>query len=134
LRYIVSQRLVPKISGGRLLVTELMGSSLRTREVIALGENENRQLGDIIEAGQTAGWHSFDQSLLKAFEDNLVTDEMALLYCTNKSQLAQRIDMVKKRRNSAQISSTLKMKEEKCIVKPLPPKPPVMTESMSQAA
>ena len=30
--------------GGRLLVTELMGSSLRTREAIALGENENRRL------------------------------------------------------------------------------------------
>ena len=30
LRYIVSQRLVPKKGGGRLLVTELMGSSLRT--------------------------------------------------------------------------------------------------------
>ena len=134
LRYIVSQRLVPKISGGRLLVTELMGSSLRTREVIAMGENENRQLNDIIEAGQTAGWHSFDQSLLKAFEENLISEEMALLYCNNKSQLGQRMDMIKKRRNSAQISSTLKMKEEVSIVRPLPPRPPVLAENASQAA
>ena len=34
LRYIVSQRLVPKTTGGRLLITELMGSSLRSREVL----------------------------------------------------------------------------------------------------
>src|SRR5580658_3130972 len=62
LRYIVSQRLVPKKEGGRLLVTELMGSSLRSREAIALGENENRRFNEIIEAGGTLGWHSFEQS------------------------------------------------------------------------
>jgi len=38
LRYVVSQRLVNKIGGGRLLVTEVMGSSLRTRETIVYGE------------------------------------------------------------------------------------------------
>jgi twitching motility protein PilT len=127
LRYIVSQRLVPQISGGRLLVTELMGSSMRSREVIELGENEKRRLGDIIEAGQTAGWHSFDQSLLKAYEDNLITEEMALLHCTSKSQLSQRLDTVNKQRATEQTASTLKMKEEKRIYKPLPPSLPKLT-------
>src|SRR5205823_13869739 len=42
LRYVVSQRLVPKISGGRGLVQEIMGSSLRTRETLLYGEGENR--------------------------------------------------------------------------------------------
>ena len=51
MRYIISQRLVPTCSGGRLLATEMMGSSLRTREAILLGENESRRLDDIIEAG-----------------------------------------------------------------------------------
>jgi twitching motility protein PilT len=134
LRYIVSQRLVPKISGGRLLVTELMGSSLRTREVIALGENENRQLDEIIEAGQPAGWHSFDQSLLKAYEENLITAEMALLYCTSKSQLSQRIDMASKRRETAPTSSTLKMKGEKPTLNALPLDPPILTDGLSQTA
>jgi twitching motility protein PilT len=133
LRYIVSQRLVPKISGGRLLVTELMGSSLRSREVIEWGENEKRRLGDIIEAGQTAGWHSFDQSLQKAYEENLITEEMAMLYCTNKTQLAQRLDTVNKQRATEQTASTLKMKEEKHILKPLPNSPPKLQASMSQA-
>ena len=137
LRYIVSQRLVPKINGGRLLVTELLGSSLRSREVIAMGETESRQLGEIIEAGQTSGWHSFDQSLLKAFEEDLITDEMALLYCTNKGQLSQRIDMAKKRRNNAPAFSTLKMKEEKhtpVVLPPIPPNPPVLAEVSCQPA
>ena len=93
LRYIVGQRLVPKKTGGRLLVTELMGSSLRTREAIGVGENENRRLHDIIEAGSTAGWHSFEQSLLKAFEDDLITEETAMLYCVNKPTMRQRLDL-----------------------------------------
>ena len=88
LRYIVGQRLVPPKSGGRLLVTELMGSSLRTREAIGVGENENRRLHDIIEAGTSAGWHSFEQSLLKAFEDNLITEETAMVYCDEQTHHA----------------------------------------------
>ena len=42
LRYVISQRLVNKIGGGRLLVTEIMGSNLRTRETIIYGESENK--------------------------------------------------------------------------------------------
>jgi twitching motility protein PilT len=108
LRYIVSQRLAPKKEGGRLLVTELLGSNLRSREAIALGENENRRFADIIEAGSTLGWHSFEQSLSKAFEDDLITDETALLYSVNKQLMYQRVDMIKKRHNAPE-SHGLKM-------------------------
>lgn len=123
LRYVISQRLVPKKGGGRLLVTELMGSSLRTREAISLGENENRRLSDIIEAGNTSGWHSFEQSLLKAYEEGLITEETAILYCINKSQMRQRVDMVNKRQETTHTPSTLKMKVEERPLKPPPPPP-----------
>jgi len=108
LRYIVSQRLVPKIQGGRLLITELMGSNLRSREAIALGENENRRFSDIIEAGGTLGWHSFEQSLARAFEDELITDESTQLYSVNKQVMHQRVDAIKKRLNAPE-SHGLKM-------------------------
>jgi len=108
LRYIVSQRLVPKQGGGRLLVTELLGSSLRSREVIELGENENRRFADIIEAGGTLGWHSFEQSLTKAYEDGLITAETAMLYSVNKQNMHQRLDAVKKRHNTPETNG-LKM-------------------------
>ncbi len=95
-RYVVSQRLVSKVGGGRLMVSEIMGSSLRTREVILYGENENRTFVDIIEAGGTMGWHSFDQSLLRAFEAGEISEEATLLYCSNKSRMLQRLDASKK--------------------------------------
>jgi twitching motility protein PilT len=122
LRFIVSQRLVPAISGGRLLVTELMGSSLRSREAILLGEGENRNLNDIIEAGTVSGWHTFEQSLIKAYEQDLITEETALIYCANKMKMLQRIDMLslhKPRRSSNKDSlfTNLRMQEEEKAAK-----------------
>src|SRR6476619_4719307 len=83
LRYVVSQRLVNKIDGGRLLVTEIMGSSLRTRETITYGESENKSFQEIIEAGSSLGWHSFDQSIIGAYKAGLITEETALGSCSN---------------------------------------------------
>jgi twitching motility protein PilT len=98
-RYVVSQRLVSKVGGGRLLVSEIMGSSLRTRETLLYGESENRTFQEIIEAGDTMGWHTFDQSLLKAYKADLITDETATIFCAHKNKMRRDIDMVKKLRN-----------------------------------
>jgi twitching motility protein PilT len=98
-RYVVSQRLVTKVGGGRLLVSEIMGSSLRTRETLLYGESENRTFQEIIEAGDTMGWHTFDQSLLKAYKADLITDETAIIFCAHKNKMRRDIDMVKKLRN-----------------------------------
>lgn len=117
MRYIISQRLVPACSGGRLLVTELMGSSLRTREAILLGESENRNLTDIIEAGSVSGWHTFEQSLIRAYEQDLITDETALLYCNNKMKMIQRLDALslhkpRKSTSDSSLFANLKMQEQ----------------------
>jgi len=103
LRYVVSQRLVPKKEGGRLLITELMGSNLRSREAIQLGEAENRRFSEIIEAGGTMGWHSFEQSLCKAYEEDLITHETAMLYSVNKQTMHQRLDAISKRTSSLEM-------------------------------
>jgi twitching motility protein PilT len=117
MRYIISQRLVPACNGSRLLVTEMMGSNLRTREAILLGESEGRRMDDIIEAGTVYGWHSFEQSLYKAYEQDLITEETALLYCSNKMKMVQRIDSLslnkpRKNANNNPILTDLKMHEE----------------------
>jgi twitching motility protein PilT len=111
-RYIVSQRLVSKIGGGRLLVTEIMGSSMRTRETLLYGEAENRTFQEIIEAGTDRGWHSFDQSLLKAYQDNLITEDTATIFCTHKNKMRRDIDTLKKIRGAEfEMPSGLKLQE-----------------------
>ncbi len=97
LRYVVSQRLVSKIGGGRLLITEIMGNNLRTRETILYGESENKFFSEIIEAGSTLGWHTFDQSLLAAYQAGVVTDETVMLSCSNKGKVRRELDLIQKR-------------------------------------
>lgn len=96
LRWVVSQRLTPKIGGGRVLVNELMGSNLRTRETITHGETDGRSFYEIIEAQTTYGWTTFDQSLRRAFEQGAITEETAQLYATNKARMTRFIDDAKK--------------------------------------
>ena len=96
LRYVISQRLAPKVGGGRLMVSEIMGSGLRTREAILLGENDLRDFHDIIESNYQYGWHSFEQSLLKHFRENKITEETAMLYSVNKPAMRKALDVAKK--------------------------------------
>jgi twitching motility protein PilT len=112
LRYVVSQRLVSKIGGGRLLLTEIMGSSLRTRETLLYGESENRTFQEIIEAGSTLGWHSFDQMLLKAYEADLITEDTAIIFCAHKNKMYRDIDLLKKLRGKTfEAPSGLRMQD-----------------------
>ena len=100
LRYVVSQRLVNKIDGGRLLVTEIMGSNLRTRETILYGESENKSFQEIIEAGSNLGWHTFDQSIVEAYKAGIVTEETAMICCSNKGKMRRDLDLVQRQRGS----------------------------------
>jgi twitching motility protein PilT len=113
LRYIVSQRLIPKIGGGRLMVNEIMGSNLRTREAILLGENENRTFSDIIEASTAYGWRTFDQALVTAYSDGLITEETARILATSKSKVSQGIDAANKARGmDSDLPSGLRLDNE----------------------
>jgi len=96
LRFVISQRLAPKVGGGRVMVSEIMGSNLRTREAILLGENELRNFHEIIEASGQNGWGSFEQSLLRHFREGTITEETALVYSVNKSAMRKVIDTAKK--------------------------------------
>src|SRR5947207_9642050 len=77
LRWIVSQRLAPKVGGGRYALLEIMGSNLRTKESIIMGESEGKSFYEIIEASYTFGWRTFDQACLDAFDQGVIIEETA---------------------------------------------------------
>jgi twitching motility protein PilT len=111
LRWILSQRLIPKIGGGRYALLEIMGSNLRTQESIRLGESEGKSFYEIIEASQPFGWRTFDFSALEAYENGTITEETALLYCTKRGPVTRGIDNIKKARGeSTTTMSSLRMK------------------------
>jgi twitching motility protein PilT len=98
LRYIVSQRLAPKVGGGRQLLSEILGNNLRTRETIAIGEGEHRSFYEIIEASLPFGWMTFDQSILNAYENDFITEETAKLFASRKGKVTRGIDLIQKAR------------------------------------
>lgn len=98
LRWVVSQRLAPKIGGGRHALLEVMGASLRTQETIVQGESEGKSFYEIISASQPFGWKTFDQSCLESFEQGVITEETAVLYCTKRGPVSRGIDNIKKSR------------------------------------
>ncbi len=111
LRWVLSQRLVPKLEGGRHALLEIMGSNLRTQETIRLGESEGKSFYEIIEASQPFGWRTFDHSALEAFEQGKISEETALLYCTKRGPVMRGIDNVKKSRGESTHSmSSLRMR------------------------
>lgn len=101
LRWVISQRLVPKIGGGREALLEIMGSNLRTQETIRLGETEGKTFYEIIEASQSFGWRTFDFSALESYEQGKITEETALLYCTKRGPVTRGIDNMKKVRGQS---------------------------------
>ena len=98
IRCVASQRLVPRLGGDRMLLLEIMGTNLRVRESIALGENEQRNFYDIIDANIPFGWTTFDHSILRAYQAGLLTEETAALYATRKGKVSYDIDQYKKKR------------------------------------
>jgi twitching motility protein PilT len=112
LRWIVGQRLAPRIGGGRHALLEIMGSSLRVKESIMFGESEGKSFNEIIEASYAFGWRSFDQSCLEAYEQNLVTEDTAVIYCSKRGTVQRGIDNIKKQRGENTSEFVLKMAEK----------------------
>lgn len=111
LRWVVSQRLAPRISGGRHALIEMMGSNLRTQETVRLGESEGKSFYEIIEASYAFGWRTFDHACLEAYEQGKITEETALLYCTKRGPVTRGIDNIKKGRGESTTTvSGLKMR------------------------
>jgi twitching motility protein PilT len=122
-RWIVSQRLAPKVGGGRVALLEMMGSNLRIKDAITMGESEGKSFYDIITASYTFGWRTFDQAVLESFEAGAITEETALLYCTKKGPVTRGIDNIKKQRgeDTTTVSNLSMRKEEvKKDVAPIP--------------
>src|SRR3954449_4254447 len=90
-RYVVSQRLLPKIGGGRVAVLEILKSTMRTRDYVLKGETEGRSLTDAMHDGSVDGMQTFDDELEKLWLAGTVSRELALAYSSNPTNLALRL-------------------------------------------
>jgi len=95
LRWVISQRLLPKVGGGRVAALEIMGMNLRIEEVILNGESEGKTFYEIIQDGEALGMQTFDTHILRLFQEGLITEETALSYASKRSVVARGLDTIK---------------------------------------
>ena len=87
-RYVISQRLMPKLDGkGRLAVLEVLKSTMRTREYVEKGESEGKSLLDAMRDGSQEGMQHFDSEIEKLIRAGIVSMETGLSYSTNSGNL-----------------------------------------------
>ncbi|MFZ0738362.1 MAG: PilT/PilU family type 4a pilus ATPase [Candidatus Acidiferrales bacterium] len=87
-RYIVSQRLLPRLDGaGRIAALEILKSTMRTREYVEKGETEGKSLVDAMRDGSTEGMQHFDAEIEKLIREGAVEAETGLSYGTNMGNL-----------------------------------------------
>ena len=88
MRRIISQRLMPKVGGGRIAAIEILVSNSRTREYIEKGEREGRSITDAMNDGSLDGMQTFDKVLEGYIREGKITKEVGLAYASNVTNLA----------------------------------------------
>jgi len=101
IRWIVCQRLLPKVGGGRVAAFEIMRTNLRVKDSILHGESEGKTFYDIIQAGKAFGMVTFDNYILGLYEKGIITQETAMAYASRKDVLGRGIDSIKSVRGEA---------------------------------
>ncbi len=94
-RWIVCQRLLPKIGGGRVAAFEILGSNLRVKDLILHGETEDKTFYDIIDNGRAFGMMTFDHCIAEHYKNGLITEETAVAYVSQKAAIGRAIDAIK---------------------------------------
>lgn len=100
-RWIVSQRLLPKIGGGRIAAFEILRSNLRVKESILHGESEGKTYYEMMQAGRPFGMTTFDEYIVGLYEKGLITQDTALAFSSHKAVAGRGIDRVKSARGEA---------------------------------
>jgi twitching motility protein PilT len=97
-RYVVSQRLLPKVGGGRVAAFEIMATNLRVKDSILNGESEGKTFNDIITAGKAQEMVSFDEYIISLYEEGNITEETASSYASRKDIVGRGLDSIKSAR------------------------------------
>lgn len=82
---VISQRLVQRIGsegGGVVVATEVMVATSRIQDCLR-DPKRTDEIREAIEMGADYGMHSFDQSLMKLLEKNIINREIAMRHASN---------------------------------------------------
>jgi twitching motility protein PilT len=95
LRWVVSQRLLPKVGGGRVAAFEIMGVNLRVQEAIVNGEAEGKTFYEMMQQAKPFGWTTFDDWIIDLYLQGRVTEDVAIAYASKRAIVKRGIDQIK---------------------------------------
>lgn len=101
LRWIVGQRLLPRVGGGRIAAMEILCTSLRVKDLVLNGETEEKTFYNIIREGSAVDMRTFDQHILELYSRGQVTEKSALVYCSQRSEMNRGMDRLKSERGES---------------------------------
>ena len=102
LRAILSQRLVKTVDGGRVAAIEILINTPRIADLILKGEVD--AVKEAMAAGKQYGMHTFDQDLLRLWQEGRISEEMALANSDSPNDLRLKMKMAKLEGNEDQES------------------------------
>ena len=112
-RWVVGQRLLPRVGGGRIAAMEILRTSLRVKDLILNGETENKTYYNVIKEGSALKMRTFDQHILDLYDTEQILEESALAYCSYKTEVSRGLDRLKAERGESTSTLTgLSMEEE----------------------
>ncbi|HOI93726.1 MAG TPA: PilT/PilU family type 4a pilus ATPase [Syntrophobacter fumaroxidans] len=95
MRWAISQRLLPKVGGGRIAAMEVMGSNLRVKEAIINGEAEGKTFYEMMQQGKPFGWTTFDDWIIGLYRQGEITEDTAKAYASKRAIVKRGIDDIR---------------------------------------
>ena len=92
LRYVISQRLIPRREGGRVAALEVFKGNPRTMQCIECEDRSGQSLLEAVKNGASDGMQHFDGEIEKLVRAGVVDLETGLAYATDASQLRQTLE------------------------------------------
>jgi len=109
LRGVVSQRLLPRIDGGRIAAVEVMVTNARIADLIR--ENKPESITDALEEGSFFDMQSFTKALIDLVVDEKVDQEVAANAATNRHDFLVALERALKQKK-ANVAAEEKQKVE----------------------
>ncbi len=95
LRWVIAQRLLPKVGGGRVAAMEIMGTNLRVKDCIINGESEGKTYYEMMQQAIPFGWTTFDDGILNLYKNGKITEATALAYASKRAVVNRGLDQLK---------------------------------------
>jgi len=121
LRGVISQRLLPRIDGGRVAAVEVMINNNRIADLVR--ENKPEAITDAIDEGAYFDMQTFSQSLIDLVVEGVVDQETAANAATNRHDFLVTLERALKQQR-ADLKAAQKDDEEPKPAVPPPPPPP----------